>query len=639
MAEPYMTIWQWLGIEPTNDIKQIKRAYKKQLQVYHPEDDPAGYQELREAYDRALKIAKQRNEMEQSFNELNYIEQDQQDRQEGQIEQAESQHTDEPERTVIIPPRLPIGLDMASLDLDFDEWAEGSQKIDEFIERAIALYDHYPSRISSEDWVELLNSKVTWNIYNIEEISERLLVVLEGRPFLPKEIWKLLEGFFGWRFDLGERWNGYEHEGAHSFAQYYVKQLDEPGLRYEFLLNACDKNVEQFLRLRYKGYQALMANNLNEAGSFLEQAYAIFADDPDLLRLMGEYYARVGNDAQALEAYDKLIQVVPEEMDGYFQLARMKFQQGEYAEAAEELQALLTCVPRLVEARLLLCHCWLKLGQGDRAKDGFLEVIGEAEPGSLEAIQALNGLAIVHPEYVKVLHSQGRQSERQQLVRNRRLFWRLLCVFTALLMSIGWFVYSVVDGTATRSRGTINITNLNELYNAKKGSYVTLSLTDVKDLNLGQYELEADTRNPKVVIQERTFAEKNLRDYGFAKSYVYVGSFKQQNVIFLSKKWLGDAAKEKEYSVAISGYFHKLASTDVESAAFQALQWLPSEREKPESYYSKYIEEGPQYKRSFITEMNVFAFAFVLFFLIWFIRLQKEQKRTLQDAFKERNNP
>ncbi|WP_110933409.1 J domain-containing protein [Paenibacillus bouchesdurhonensis] len=639
MAEPYMTIWQWLGIEPTNDIKQIKRAYKKQLQVYHPEDDPAGYQELREAYDRALKIAKQRNEMEQSFNELNYIEQDQQDRQEGQIEQAESQHTDEPERTVFIPPRLPIALDMASLDHDFDEWAEGSQKIDEFIERAIALYDHYPSRISSEDWVGLLNSKVTWNIYNIEEISERLLVVLEGRPFLPKEIWKLLEGFFGWRFDLGERWNGYEHEGAHSFAQYYVKQLDEPGLRYEFLLNACDKNVEQFLRLRYKGYQALMANNLYEAGSFLEQAYAIFADDPDLLRLMGEYYARVGNDAQALEAYDKLIQVVPEEMDGYFQLARMKFQQGEYAEAAEELQALLTCVPRLVEARLLLCHCWLKLGQGDRAKDGFLEVIGEAEPGSLEAIQALNGLAIVHPEYVKVLHSQGRQAERRQLVRNRRLFWRLLCVFTALLMSIGWFVYSVVDGTATRSRGTINITNLNELYNAKKGSYVTLSLTDVKDLNLGQYELEADTRNPKVVIQERTFAEKNLRDYGFAKSYVYVGSFKQQNVIFLSKKWLGDAAKEKEYSVAISGYFHKLASTDVESAAFQALQWLPSEREKPESYYSKYIEEGPQYKRSFITEMNVFAFAFVLFFLIWFIRLQKEQKRTLQDAFKERNNP
>lgn len=646
MAEPYKSIWQWLGIEPTNDIKQIKRAYAKQLQIYHPEEDPTGYQALREAYDRALKVAKQRNEIEKSSNESDYIEQMQQDQQdqekqqdqhEGQVAQTESEYTEELEQTVIIPTRLPIGLDMDSFDPGFDEWGEGSQRIDEFIERAIALYDHYPSRISSDGWVELLNSKVTWNIYNKEEISERLLVVLEGRPFLPQEIWKLLEGFFGWKFDLGERWNGYEHEGAHSFAEYYVKQLEEPGLRYEFLLHAGDIDVERFLRSRYKGYQALMANKLNEAGPLLEQAYAIFTDDPDVLRLLAEYYARVGKDAEALDAYDRLIQVVPEEMDGYFQRARMKFQQEKYAQAAEDLQSLLTRAPRWVEAKLMLYHCWLKLGQGDRAKDGFMEVIEQAEPGSLEAVQALNGLAIVHPEYVKELRNQGRKAARRQLVKNRRLYRRLICVFTALLISLGWFVYSVVDSIG--SRGSIEITSLNQLESIRAESYVTLTLTDIKDLNLGQYELEAVTRNPKIVIQDRTFAENNWRDYGFTKSFIYIGSFKHHNILFISKRWLGDAAKVREYSVTISGYIHGLASTDVESAAFQALQGLPSESEKPQSYYSKYIEEGPQYKRSLITETHVFSFGLVLFFLTWFIRLQKKWKRTLQDAFKERTGP
>ncbi|AZK48047.1 tetratricopeptide repeat protein [Paenibacillus lentus] len=641
----YMSIWHWLGIEPTNDIKQIKRAYAKQLQVYHPEDDPAGYQELREAYDRALKIAKQQNEMVKHSNEPNYIEQEQQDQFDPQnqqnqnwlyVEPMESGPTEELGQMVIIPSRLPNGLDMASFDFGFDEWGEGSQSIDEFIEQAIALYDHFPSRISSDNWVELLNSKVTWDIYNKAEISERLLVVLEGRPYLPQEIWKLLEGFFGWKFDLGERWNGYEHEGADSFAEYYVKQLEEPGLRYEFLLHAGDIDVEQFLRFRYKGYQALMANKLNEAGRLLEQGYAIFADDPDLLRLLAEYYVRVGKDAEALDACAKLIQVVPEELDGYFQRARMKYQQGKYAQAAEDLQSLLIHTPHLVEAKLMLYHCWLKLGQGDRAKDGFMEVVEQAEPGSLEAIQALHGLAIVHPKYVKELHNRERQAARQQLVKNRRFFWRVICVFMALVMSIGWFGYAVVDGV--KSGGTIVITSLSQLEEVGAGSYVTLTLTDIKDLNLGRYELEAVTRNPKIVIQNRTFADNNWREYGFAMSYFYVGGIKQHNVIFISKRWLGDAAKDSGYSATISGYIHELASTDVEHAAFQALQWLPLDNEKPLSYFSKYIEEGPQHEQSLITDLHLFSFGTMLFFLIWFIRLLKEKRRRLLKTLKERTS-
>lgn len=46
-----------MGIEPTKDKSHIKRAYARKLRTLHPEDDPAGYQQLREAFDTVLKQA------------------------------------------------------------------------------------------------------------------------------------------------------------------------------------------------------------------------------------------------------------------------------------------------------------------------------------------------------------------------------------------------------------------------------------------------------------------------------------------------------------------------------------------------------------------------------------------------------
>lgn len=56
-----MNIWETLGIEPTTDVKLIRRRYAELVRIYHPEDQPEIYQEIVEAYQKALTYARSRN--------------------------------------------------------------------------------------------------------------------------------------------------------------------------------------------------------------------------------------------------------------------------------------------------------------------------------------------------------------------------------------------------------------------------------------------------------------------------------------------------------------------------------------------------------------------------------------------------
>ncbi|MGV8927072.1 MAG: hypothetical protein ACOH2G_15525 [Ewingella sp.] len=46
-----MNIWSVLGIDPTDDLSEIKRAYARKLKTARPDQDPQGYQRLREAFE------------------------------------------------------------------------------------------------------------------------------------------------------------------------------------------------------------------------------------------------------------------------------------------------------------------------------------------------------------------------------------------------------------------------------------------------------------------------------------------------------------------------------------------------------------------------------------------------------------
>ena len=49
-----MNAWEILGIEPTRDKKEIKKAYARLLKQYHPEENPEKFQRIQAAYQHCL---------------------------------------------------------------------------------------------------------------------------------------------------------------------------------------------------------------------------------------------------------------------------------------------------------------------------------------------------------------------------------------------------------------------------------------------------------------------------------------------------------------------------------------------------------------------------------------------------------
>ena len=283
-----MSIWKTLEIEPTGDVAAIKKAYAKLLKVQHPEDDPEGYQRLREAFDKAIKDAKQM--------------------------QAEpliqSEETDENEEDPYVNHVFPTWIDNNS---ELASTLVSEHPVHAFMEKVETLYDDFFARIELKNWEDLLSSDVIWNVEYAEVIRDRLIDFLEYHYHFSSSIWELIDKVF--RFS--EQTEELQFEYGEETVQFLLERISGAGeMRYDIFKKSDDLYFEAYLYLREKAQHALMNNNLEAAKSSLDSAYDLYQEDPELLRMQGVYYLRIENKERALQSFNDLLSIDPDNPDG-----------------------------------------------------------------------------------------------------------------------------------------------------------------------------------------------------------------------------------------------------------------------------------------------------------------------------------
>ncbi|MDE5984042.1 MAG: J domain-containing protein [Eubacterium sp.] len=154
-----MNIWAELGISPTKNVREIKKAYAAKTKLVHPEEHPEEFQKLHEAYRLALEFA----EMDASDNNKS-------------IRQYDIKQSDD-----IVKENFESEYDFDKVIRDYENQikAKAFDVTNETIKQLEVLYDS-KSFVSREDYLELFNSCNVQQIKDFPEFSDSLYDFLKS---------------------------------------------------------------------------------------------------------------------------------------------------------------------------------------------------------------------------------------------------------------------------------------------------------------------------------------------------------------------------------------------------------------------------------------------------------------------------
>lgn len=252
-----MNSWEFLGITPTTDENMIKRAYLAKLPLHHPEEDPEGFKQLREAMEDALNAARAM-----------------------QREQESGQET-------TAGPMM------------------GSEDVRLFLRAAEELYRDFGRRIQPNQWEGLLSLPVCRDLESQKEVSMAFLGFLMDHFHLPHSCYQVFDQTFGWMEDENEL---YQHfpEG---FIRYLSDRIQaEDSFRYNILPIREDFDYDKFCETFFTLRRALNDHNKDAAEEALAALEAMQMDHPDLtiLKIRHESMQR-GHERQAWELAKELL--------------------------------------------------------------------------------------------------------------------------------------------------------------------------------------------------------------------------------------------------------------------------------------------------------------------------------------------
>lgn len=325
------TIWSILGIEPTQDKQQIKKAYAKKLRMAHPENDPRGYQRLREAFDAAIKQA-------------------------GMPEEHDFPGYGQDLKTGVA-----IGTKQ--------EGEPAPDSLALFEQHLHELYTDFKRRVDPQEWKMLANQDYIWDVGAQGERFDALIRFLDEHRHMPANVWKVLDELFLIRENFEHGYDYFDDE----LMEFVTGQISGGlAMGYECFLNrelAID--LEAYLGLRQEAQLSLMDGRLEDAGRELAAAHALFREDPDLELMRAKHAIMAGDSGAALAVLHQVVRLNPEAREAYLLRGRLLFDRRQYREALQDADYLLQFSPTPQDAYCLALECREVLGQVEQAwEDG-----------------------------------------------------------------------------------------------------------------------------------------------------------------------------------------------------------------------------------------------------------------------------
>ncbi|WP_459478055.1 J domain-containing protein [Clostridium saccharoperbutylacetonicum] len=358
--------WTILEISEDSDLKTIKKAYAKLLKEHNPEDDAAGYQRIRTAYDEAVKYAKKNNKVKsnqelinnstenvieeldlketienesenylKSENKINKskidpyidkinnekIEQEDKINEEkiktskvnlyfDSLNQEKSKLNNKIKEEKINKSKVDQYLDKINNEKnDNNEQIKNNdlkQQIKAFFNRLNEVYNNMNLRIYSSVWDELLNLDIMWDANAFHIIEDEMFEFLTTHKYLPAEIWRKLNKNFTWSKNEIKLYKKY----SAPLVEEVLKNLKEPNkLKYDYLMDMDSEIADKYLYEREQAYEALEYGDYHKVYEHLKNASSLFKKDPELLRLMGNYLYEAKDMDKALEKYKSAFEI------------------------------------------------------------------------------------------------------------------------------------------------------------------------------------------------------------------------------------------------------------------------------------------------------------------------------------------
>lgn len=309
-------IWNILSIEKTKDKDVIKEAYRDKLVDVNPEDDAKGFKELREAYEMALAYA---DEVEDNA------------------------------------PKTPM-----------DEW----------IDKACAIYNNIYRRIDKKEYKALFEEEICVSLDTCDEARERFIVFLMDHYNFPQDIYKLFDN----EFLIVQSKKELLEKFPPDFLDYVEYQVNHPTfINYNLFettgLSDDEACADAYINAYFEARKCFDEENFEEAKKIIEnsKSFEIYHPymDAEIMRI-----ANMEKDVEKTEEVcDKLMSRYSGDKYIKYICAAIMYDNGKYEEAMEHMNSLLRDDNNHYGAKLYAIREEKRLKNFEKAKEMVLDML------------------------------------------------------------------------------------------------------------------------------------------------------------------------------------------------------------------------------------------------------------------------